>query len=131
VTKSLFTIKIINMQQKILILFISLLLILSSAYLFNISEKKQDLDAEKNWWIVYFQEPISNDLTFSIENHTQNTSFSWEVFSEKNKIDSGNETIEAGKIKKINYTPNEGLYGKITIQVSVNGESKEIYKNIN
>lgn len=119
------------MQQKILILFISLLLILSSAYLFNISEKKQDLDAEKNWWIVYFQEPISNDLTFSIENHTQNTSFSWEVFSEKNKIDSGNETIEAGKIKKINYTPNEGLYGKITIQVSVNGESKEIYKNIN
>lgn len=107
------------------------LLILSSAYLFNVSEKKQALDINKNWWVASFENPTDNSLDFTIENYTANNNFSWEVFSKKDRLDSGIETIDSGKSKKIHYTTNTQAGDQIIIRITANQESKELYKNIN
>jgi hypothetical protein len=119
------------MQQKIIITFISLLLILGSAYLFSISEKKQDLDLNKEWWVVSFNVPTDNNLDFTLENYTDNTNFSWEIFSDKEKIVSGNEVVKSGSIKSVNVAQDVRSGTKVLLRVFNEKESKEIYKNIN
>lgn len=122
------------MQQKIIIAFITIFFILSSAYLFNVSEKKQDPGLNKNWWIAYFENPTDNSLDFTIENYSSSKDFSWEAISKDtdSTIESGKETIVSGQTKKINFATDVQKEDLITIHITTDQqETKEIYKNIN
>ena len=120
------------MQQKIIIAFIVLFFIISSAYLFSVSDRKQDLNLNKNWWAVYFENPTDNSLDFTIENYTSNDDFSWQILSKKNVIASGQEKIPSGETKKIEASIEASTKkGLITVHITTSQESKDIYKNIN
>lgn len=117
------------MQQKKIILFLIVLFIASSAWLFHASDKLTDPNAGKNWWALSFNEPTSQNLDFTIENHSDQTVFHWEVLQNNQKIKEGDEKIDKGA--SLNVTPDENLStGKITINVTAGEEKKEIYKNL-
>lgn len=103
---------------------------MASAYLFFVDSRDNSLDFQKNWWIVYFDEPKSLSWNFSIENHSDKKDFKYEVFDGKNKVAEGDAVIGKGEIRniildqKIGHIENK----KITIQVSDGAEKKEIYK---
>lgn len=120
------------MQQKIIIAFTVLFFIISSAYLFSVSDRKQDLNLNKNWWVAYFENPTDNSLNFTIENYTDNQDFSWELLSNKKVVTSGQEAIPSGETKKIEASIEASTQkGLITIHIATGQESKDIYKNIN
>lgn len=104
--------------------------LLSSAYLFYVSEKNMDLDHEKNWWVLYFENPSSDSMTFIIENHSDTDNFHWEVFADKKMIRTGNEKINKGSTWTSNVQVGN-LAGKVTVRVSSGSDKKEIYKNFN
>lgn len=118
-------------MQKKIILFLIVLFILSSTWLFHSSNNFLDPNNGKNWWSVYFSDPKSNDLTFTIENHSNNNNFKFEILSDKEKIKEDEINIKKGEIYSINEKF-EGAYKskKITVRVITGNETKEIYKNL-
>lgn len=118
------------MQQRNIIIFLIIFFIASSAWLFRASDSFVDPDSGKNWWTVYFSDPKSDNLNFVIENHHDETGFGWKVLDDNQAVREGREAIEKGQSKEISVGDLD-LKGRITIQVSLGEEKKEIYKNIN
>ena len=117
------------MQRKIII-FISVLFIASSFWLFYQNNKQTDLNLNKNWWEIYFIDPKSDSLDFIIENYSNEIDFHWEVLAGKEKIKEGDTKIEKSKKTEINPVLNSNFKDeKITIAISAGDEKKEIYKN--
>lgn len=117
------------MQQKKIIVFVIVLFLSSSLWLFRASEKAIDPDAGRNWWAIYFVEPKTNSLSFIIENHSDKSDFTWIILENNQKIEEGSEEIERGA--KLEITSDFSLDSKkIIIQVNLEGEKKEIYKNL-
>ena len=116
------------MQKKIIVFTITLFII-SSAYLLAVGNKFNDLNFGQNWWAVYFTDPEGNSLDFVIENHSEKTDFHYVILVDKEKIKEGDAKIENGKIENIKPDFTNVTSGKVTIEVSINGEKKEIYKN--
>ncbi len=121
-------------QSNFLISFIIFLLIISSFWLFSVSNRALNLNKNTNWWSIYFTHPQTNGLSFIIENHSNDTQFYWKILANQKKIQEGSLEIKKGskakpKIKDLVTIP-QGE--KITIQV-INGNNKnnqeEIYKN--
>lgn len=117
------------MQQKKIILFLITLFVLSSAYLLWTAKNYNDLDYQKNWWAVYFENPKTNDLNFVIENHSDKNSFHYIVLNGSDKIEEKDVVMNKGETKNIKPTQINIEVGKITIQVISGDEKKEIYKN--
>lgn len=118
------------MQQRKIIIFLIVLFIISSAYLFLTAKNFNDPDYQKNWWAVYFVNPKSNDLNFVIENHNDKNSFHYIITNGNDKVEEKDISVNKGEVKNIklddiNTTENK----KITIQVISGDEKKEIYKN--
>lgn len=119
-----------NDQSKKIIFFFIILFILSSIGLFC-AEKYYKNSADNNWWVVYFENPKSEDLNFIIESNTASGNFKWELWQEERKIKEGNELINKGDEKTIrveNILPNNSE-SKNSIKIFFNNEKKEIYKN--
>ncbi|MFA6383036.1 MAG: hypothetical protein WCX17_01260 [Parcubacteria group bacterium] len=115
------------------IIIVTILLILVSAVYLSWTEKKQaDLDLDKNWWALSFENPKNSDLSFSIENHSNSDSFHWTVFTAgKTKLKEGDLTIQKGDVTDINLNNQEvNASGKIMIDVASGTDKKEIYKII-
>lgn len=117
------------MTQKNLIIFISVLFVLCSGYLFFVSDRSLKSDAEKSWWTVYFENPQDNSLNFTIENHSAKNNFHWEVLVDSQKTEEGNAEIQTGETKTIQPNINMGS-GKNSVVVSRGTDKKEVYKNI-
>lgn len=120
------------MRQRKLILFILILFILSSAYLLYASNKYQNLNFGSDYWTVCFYNPKSDELSFIIENHSDQTDFHWQVMADQNKIKEGEIKIANGAQSKISGTSPDFpdlTNKKITIVISAGEEKKEIYKN--
>ncbi|HRZ95865.1 MAG TPA: hypothetical protein P5262_04865 [Candidatus Moranbacteria bacterium] len=122
------------MQQKKLILFLTALFILSSAYLLYTAKNYNDPDYQKNWWAVYFENPESDDLSFVIENHSDKNSFHYVVINGNDKVEEKDVLINKGEEKKLDFgnslKSSFGENKKITVQVILGDEKKEIYKNL-
>lgn len=120
------------MNNKKVIIFLTAFLAISFAYLAYVEQKSHDYASQKDWWILYFNTPKSNDLDFTVENYSGKNKFHWEIFSGKNKPYL-EEDIEISKGEKKNVTPElkNGEDKKITVKVSASDDSKEIYKNFN
>lgn len=117
------------MQQQKIILFLIVLFITGSAWLFYASDRFIDPNVGKNWWAISFSDPTSQSLTFTIENHSNQTAFHWEVLSNNKKVRAGDETIGKGASQKVTLDENSDP-GKIIIDVNAENEKKEIYKNL-
>ena len=120
-------------MQKKIIIFISVLFIASSVWLFYQNDKQTNPDLNKNWWAVSFIDSKSNNLDFTIENHSNRTDFHWEVSDGENKLKEGDVKIEKGAFSELNsayaeLSSEDNI--KITITVSAGDEKKEIYKNL-
>lgn len=118
------------MDQKKLIIFITLLFVLCSGYLFYVSGQGLRSDEGKNWWALYFEDPKSANLDFVIENHSNKENFHWEIKAANQKISEGDVEIKTGENKKIELDLSEAKNAKITVSVSGGGDKKEIYKNL-
>jgi hypothetical protein len=119
------------MQQSKIIIFLIILFLIASAYLFFVDSRDNSLDFQKNWWVIYFDDPESLSWNFSIENHSDKDDFKYEIFDGKNKVGEGNAVIGKGETREIALDQKVGHIesGKITITVSDGVEKKEIYKN--
>ncbi len=117
------------MQQKKIILFLISLFIASSTWLFYASDRFINPNVGKNWWALSFVEPTSSNLTFTIENHSDQTVFHWKILENNQKIEEGDAKIEKGASQ--NVTPDESFSnGKFVIDVTTGQDKKEIYKNL-
>lgn len=116
-----------QMQQKKIITFLIVSFLASSIWLFYVSDKILDQNEGKNWWAIYFSDPKSKSLNFVIENHSDNTDFSWKVLEKNQTKKEGTEKIGKGENKEIKIEGN--FTNKIIIEVKNENEKKEIYKN--
>ncbi|MCX6761915.1 MAG: hypothetical protein NTY33_03710 [Candidatus Moranbacteria bacterium] len=120
--------------EKKIIYVVSALLLLSFIFL-GFSEKKQTDPAGKTgWWAVYFENPKSPNLTFTIENNGKTKKFHWKEIAEDNTIVEGADisvpTGQKNTIPLVDATVPKGA--KIIIEVSDEaGGKKEIYKTLN
>jgi len=115
------------MQQKKIIIFVIILFVLSSAYLFFINDKH--LDAGKDWWAVYFEDPKGESPSFIIENNTKETEFEYLVV--KGNVILKAEVVEIlkGETKNISIESNDLKNKRINVEVYSGEEKMEIYKN--
>lgn len=117
-------------QQLVIISFIVLLFVISSIWLFYISDKFMNPDYNTDWWVLYFEDPKSQSLNFTIENHSSKNNFHWEVLEKKNKLQEGDVQLSKGNKKDISIDIPPKSDKKITVRISAdNIETKEIYKN--
>ena len=116
------------MQSKKIIILLVSLFVITSAYLFFVDSRDNSLDFQKNWWIVYFNDPKGNALDFVIENHSDRNSFRWKILDGKNVLSEDDASIDKGSQKSIAVPTENFSDKKITIQVSDGIEKKEIYK---
>jgi hypothetical protein len=119
------------MHKRIIPLAILGMLLVSFVFL-SILEKKQSDINSKNIWTLYFPDPKNNSLDFSIENHSPDKTFHWQILLDKTVVTEGDSTVSLGDIKTIPVpTDNIDLSNrKITISVADNNNNKkEIYKN--
>lgn len=117
------------MSNKIII-FATLIFAFTSFTYLTIQENKQANLDSKNVWMVYFANPKDNSLDFTIENHTKNENFHWQILSGSDVSKEGDANISTGQTKSIPVTiPTDAIFGKkITISVTNNNAKKEIYK---
>jgi hypothetical protein len=120
------------MSNKIIIFTTVAFLFVSFVFLSVVEMKKGDINS-KNIWMLYFSDPKSSSLDFTIENHTQNKNFHWQILLDKTVTTEGDSTISLGNTKTI-AVPKDNIdlsNKKITISVTdSNNNKKEIYKNL-
>ena len=119
------------MDSKKIILAISIFFLVSIFSLSWFEKNQASYDAGKNWWLIYFDDPKSGSLDFTIENHSDSGNFHWSVLKDNVKIKEGDIAITKGQSNKMNLTPSdigENLAGKISILVESGDNRKEIYK---
>lgn len=117
-------------SQKKIILFAAAIFVLASGWLFWTGDRHLNSDFSQNWWTIYFVEPKTNSLDFVIENHGDKANFHWEILIDKKKQSGGEEKINKGETKKIEIAVPDTSEKKISVQVSADGETQEIYKNL-
>lgn len=117
-------------QGKKIIIFLIFIFIVGSSYLFFVSERYQDPEYNKNWWVVYFEDMQGSGMDFVLENHSGQTDFHWDVSVNKEKIQEGNLQIPRGQRQVVSLDAFQEKE-KITITVSAGDEKKEIYKYLN
>jgi len=83
------------------------------------------------WWAVEFQTPENTNLTFVIENYTNNKNFHYTVFDGENKVLEGDAIINKGEKRELDISSEVSSSDRVKIEVTNGGEKKEIYKSLN
>ncbi len=105
-------------------------MLISFFYLTLIEKNQRDLDLNKNWWAVYFEDAKSNSLDFTIENHSNESFFKWEIYLEKSKTYEGSSELLKGEKKTIPISTSNLSEKKVTVKVFTTEKTQEIYKVI-
>lgn len=120
------------MNNKIIPITIIGMLLISFIFLSVIEKKQSDING-KNIWTLYFSDPKDDSLDFTIENHSQNKVFHWQILLNKIVVTEGDSTVALGDVKTITV-PKDDIdlsNKKITILATdINNNKKEIYKNL-
>ncbi len=117
-------------NEKKIILAVIVLLFAGFSFLFYSEQKQLKSTAKNGWWAVYFENPKTEDLSFTIENNKKANNFHWKEIAENNIIQETSVLIPAGE-KKIIMPDAKNLSGKIIIEIADEaGNKKEIYKII-
>lgn len=117
------------MNNKLIIIATSFFLLASFIFL-SITERRQSNINTKNVWMIYFENPKDNSLNFTIENHSTETNFHWQILTDKSVTNQGDAVIKIGETKKIAVSPTNITDKKISIIVTAGENKKEIYKNL-
>lgn len=124
------------MTSKIIITSVLILLFVSFSVLFAVEKMNNNYDYNKNWNVVYFNNPNDNSLDFTIENHQGvKGEYSYEVIAGGKSIEKGTAQIEAGRNVEISPNLNlEKIIEQDTIRISAEinyGDVKyNIYKDL-
>jgi len=112
-------------HQKYILIALAFFIIASFSYLAILENNQHQI---KNSWFLYFENITDNSPNFMIENYSENTDFSWEIFADDILVQQNTAQI-LNKNKK-SVTIDKPLGGQsIKIIVSHSEEKKEIYKN--
>lgn len=120
------------MSNKKIIFVIIFLFLISAVYLSWIEKKQADFNLNKNWWSLSFDNPKSSDLSFTIENHSDESNFHWEILADKEKIQEGDIEILKGSTWTLDVQGDmpetNGDNKKATISATNGNDKKNIYK---
>lgn len=118
--------------EKKVIFFVGIFIFVSFSYLFYSEQKQTNSTGGSGGWAVYFENPKSQDLTFTIENNGKTKKIHWKELSQDNGaiLKEGDVWLSAGQKKTVSLKGADISSGeKIIIEVlDENGEKKEIYK---
>jgi hypothetical protein len=114
--------------SRTIIITIALLFVCSFSFLAFAGWKQQQYDYSHLWWTLSFNDPESNDLSFTIENHSDQTAFHWEILLDKTSISKGDATLNIGETKSIPAIANDVAGRTVTIKITTPKGSKDIYK---
>ena len=120
------------MSNRIIIITI-LGMILASFVFLSVVEIKQSNINNKNIWTLYFSDPKDGSLDFTIENHSRNKVFHWQILLDKTMVTEGDSTVSLGDTKTIPVPTDDVDLSNKKITISVidnNSNKKEIYKNL-
>ena len=118
------------MQNKIIITTFISLLFISFSFLTYTELKNKDINSQ-NLWFLYFANTRDQSLDFNIENHRDNNNFHWVLLANKEKIKEGDVKVNKDENKLIRINKDGSFVDKkITIQVSGDNQTREIYKNL-
>jgi len=117
-------------QTPIVIAFLAMFII-SSAFLFWQNARELDPNTGKNWWALSFS-VLDDDtsLVFRIENHSDLSSFHYEVLVGKKHVRLAEDSFSLNRGETIEIHPNIDQLpdGRVSIIVTSGNEKKEIYR---
>lgn len=116
------------MNNKIIIATTTFFLLISFVTLSLIERNQADINT-KNVWMLYFENPKDNSLNFVIENHSNSDNFHWKILSDKDVVKESDAIVANGSIKTIPLSITDTQNKKMTISVTSNNNTKEIYKS--
>lgn len=106
-------------------------ILISFSYLSWIQYSQHDYDFDKNWWVLYFENPKNSSLDYLIENHSDMTDFHSEIFLEKQKVSESDFTLQKNERKRFPVDTTDLQDKKVTIVITTGEQKKEVYKIIN
>lgn len=118
------------MNNRIIIAATLGMLLISFIFLSAFETKQADIN-KQNIWFVYFTDPKNDSLDFSIENHSQNEFFHWQIMADKKLVVENDASVLPGETKTITI-PKDNIdlsKRKLSIIVIAGDNKKEIYKN--
>lgn len=102
---------------------------LSALFLFWQSDRELDPDQGKNWWTLSFALPKQEEsLNFDIENHSDQSDFSYEVSVGKEIISKETFVAKRGERTTILVPSIKKQIERVKITVTAGTEKKEIYR---
>lgn len=117
------------LSEKCLVLIFCLLFVSSSLFLFWKNERELDPDQGKSWWTVSFATPENReDLTFTIENHSAQTSFHYRIVQNKNTLKEAEVEVSPGTKQRVTTDIVSPADTRTSIIVTTGTEKKEIYR---
>lgn len=117
------------MNDKIILSATVTFLLFSFLFLAVVERKQADLN-QKNKWMLYFEKPQENSLDFTIANHSNQNNFHWIISVDDIKAREGNLQMKNGETKTVLVSLANTQNKRITILVTADEESREIYKTI-
>jgi hypothetical protein len=117
-------------QQTKIILFFLGLFIASSVYLFSIDSDYNNAEDNDDWYALYFTDPKSDSLDFTIKNFSGETNFHWEVLADDKKLAEQDISIPTDAEREFNPIKVNPEIKKYTIRVSAGDITQRIYKNL-
>jgi len=117
------------MNNKLIIIATSFFILTSFIFLSIMARKQADINA-KNIWMIYFENPKDRTLGFTIENHSTETNFHWQILTDKSMTNQGDVVVKLGEKKNIPVSSANITDKKITIVVTAGENKKEIYKSL-
>lgn len=117
------------MSQKILIAICILLFVASSTFLFWRNKDEMDPSKNKNWWTLSFEDPKDQtSLDFTVKNYSDNTTFQYELVSERQTLVRDTFELRRGETKTITPIVEPIQQSRTLITITAGNEKKEIYR---
>lgn len=121
--------KINSMTQKSLLSSFFFLFLASALFLFWQSDRELDPDQGKNWWTLSFALPKQTEsLSFNLENHSDQTAFSYEISVGRDIISKEIFTAKRGERTTVTPPSIKEQNERVKITVFAGTEKKEIYR---
>lgn len=117
------------MSQKTLLITFLVFFAVSSLVLFWQNDREMDPDQGKNWWTLSFTFPNeSESLSFMVENHSDQSSFQYEIILGKMVIARESFTAKPGEKTIITPPSITEQSERVKVTVTTGTEKKEIYR---
>ena len=117
------------MAQRSLILIFIVLFVASAFFLFWKNERELDPDQGKSWWTLAFAAPEKpENLSFVIENHSDQTNFQYEITDDKTPVAKDTFIVKRGETMIITPSLTAKADVRTKITVTLGTEKKEIYR---